>query len=476
MLLIYSILLVLITACLAIPGAEKCSWGPDYWCQSLTQSKECRSNQYCLERQWNLPTKNDDKYCEICKQVFDKIIDFTEKNEDQIKPMLHALCNFCTTPKDCNEMIDENWEDIMNLINEELNSQVLCSSLNMCQNVNEPVADYQLKLIAGLADYQPFLNPENQEVASKPSKASKVSDKNDHIVFTPAVKTEKICNDCVQFLVDLKQVAEQSDKLEKLVDTIKQICDEVEMRSLCRLLLNKKTIKIIIDEVNVVKVCQDCDICTQDDHPVEPPVGDTCSDCNTMVTEIKTMSIEDFDKFEGLVRHSCTLLPPLVKDMCLKMAHQFAAEAENSLNNLSTKDACSEITLCGSVPKKSENESFRVKYGWPVEGEESTSEVESTEESTEVSIKYKYCEYCETAVEYIQYAVDSDMSSDEIKMGLKSLCNSLAQDSLVKMCQNFVDEYYDILINDLDMILNDPDKVCSKLRFCPKKLNFFQKV
>merc|ERR1712178_451361 len=71
------------------------------------------------------------------------------------------------------------------------------------------------------------------------------------------------------------------------------------------------------------------------------------------------------------------------------------------------------------------------------------------------------------AVEYIQYAVDSDMTNEELKAGLKELCNKLPP-GLPATCRDFVDSHWDQIIEDIDMILNDSTKVCKKLHLCPR--------
>ena len=53
-----------------------------------------------------------------------------------------------------------------------------------------------------------------------------------------------------------------------------------------------------------------------------------------------------------------------------------------------------------------------------------------------------YCDYCQTAVQYIEYAIDSDMTSDQIKVGLKKLCEKLGEQTMVETCDGFVDKYY----------------------------------
>ena len=44
-------------------------------------------------------------------------------------------------------------------------------------------------------------------------------------------------------------------------------------------------------------------------------------------------------------------------------------------------------------------------------------------------------------MQYIEYAIDSDMTSDEIKVGLKKLCEKIGEQSMVQTCEQFVDKY-----------------------------------
>ena len=62
--------------------------------------------------------------------------------------------------------------------------------------------------------------------------------------------------------------------------------------------------------------------------------------------------------------------------------------------------------------------------------------------SQESTLSTNYCDYCQTAVQYIEYAIDSDMTSDQIKVGLKKLCEKLGEQSMVQTCDQFVDKYY----------------------------------
>lgn len=36
----------------AIPGQEKCVWGPPYWCSHVTHARECGATTHCLQTVW----------------------------------------------------------------------------------------------------------------------------------------------------------------------------------------------------------------------------------------------------------------------------------------------------------------------------------------------------------------------------------------------------------------------------------------
>jgi len=171
-----------------------------------------------------------------------------------------------------------------------------------------------------------------------------------------------------------------------------------------------------------------------------------CDDCHALITDIKTISENDAKHFEYIIRQSCDLIPHPVNDMCKQMASQFAKEAENSLQQINIDEACHDISYCGSeleLPAPKENNEL-------------------------LQLSNEYCDYCQTAVQYIEYAIDSDMTSDEIKVGLKKLCEKIGEQSMVQTCEQFVDKYYDTIVADIDNYLDDPKSFCQTLHLCPR--------
>ncbi|XP_014484290.1 PREDICTED: prosaposin-like [Dinoponera quadriceps] len=35
-----------------VVGADKCTWGPSYWCQNLQTAQECQAVKHCTEKHW----------------------------------------------------------------------------------------------------------------------------------------------------------------------------------------------------------------------------------------------------------------------------------------------------------------------------------------------------------------------------------------------------------------------------------------
>merc|ERR1712127_1052185 len=166
-----------------------------------------------------------------------------------------------------------------------------------------------------------------------------------------------------------------------------------------------------------------------------------CDDCHSLINDIKVISENDAQHFEFIIRQSCDLIPHPVNDMCKQMASQFAREATNSLEQVDVDEACRDIGYCGD---------------------------ESEFTLSLVGLSTDYCDYCQTAVQYIEYAIDSDMTSDQIKVGLKKLCEKLGEQTMVETCDGFVDKYYDTIVDDIDNYLDDPEQFCRHLHLCPR--------
>jgi saposin len=83
-------------------------------------------------------------------------------------------------------------------------------------------------------------------------------------------------------------------------------------------------------------------------------------------------------------------------------------------------------------------------------------------------LKNEACTFCEIVMQYIEKAIGKKNSREHIENVIHSMCNHLPK-SFAKDCNNFVDEYGDVLITILADEIS-PKEICSILGLCKVSL------
>lgn len=68
-------------------GSEKCTWGPSYWCSSLSNTRECNSIDHCSKRIWSQQTiesKENDNICQYCQQIIKELRSILTENRTEV--------------------------------------------------------------------------------------------------------------------------------------------------------------------------------------------------------------------------------------------------------------------------------------------------------------------------------------------------------------------------------------------------------
>ena len=67
-------------------GAQKCTWGPSYWCQGIRESSQCSATKHCIRKYWNSNPypEDDDDVCKICKEMVKEARDQLKSNQTQV--------------------------------------------------------------------------------------------------------------------------------------------------------------------------------------------------------------------------------------------------------------------------------------------------------------------------------------------------------------------------------------------------------
>jgi len=411
----------------------------EYKCSSIETAQACNSFADC-KLEWAKPVQKS-KMCLVCKEVTAEALIRFKKNEKKYEKLLLKTCKHCPQKEECEKMITDNWPLIEALIEENVTPDLICSALNMCHQKTETENPYQYKYSSN-----PILSAGDMLPVAKTILS-------DHITFSSSEKAERkasqTCDECVRFAVDLQQIPKSEYRLNKFTETVQQICDELPMKRICRVFINKKVLKLIIEHQEPVQVCKEVALCKLDENPTVPDVDglNSCTDCHTLVDEVRHISSSDIDHFTKMIKSACALLPHPVDELCVANADKFANEAQGTLARADVNEACQEIAMCDAPVLK--------KY--------------QTWGPSNSALTSKVCDYCEMAVEYLEYALDSDMTSDQMKAGLEALCDQIQPPSLAGQCVAFVEKNWDRIVEDIDMVLDHPDQVCQKLHMCKKQ-------
>ena len=77
--------------------------------------------------------------------------------------------------------------------------------------------------------------------------------------------------------------------------SVQQICDGLPMKRICRVFINKKVLKLIIESQEPVKVCKEVALCELDENPKVPDVDglNSCTDCHNLVDQVREESFDN---------------------------------------------------------------------------------------------------------------------------------------------------------------------------------------
>ncbi len=68
-------------------GSKRCTWGPSYWCSSLSNTRECSSIDHCSNKIWSqqrIEKKPNDNLCQYCEFTIEKLRVIIEDNKTDV--------------------------------------------------------------------------------------------------------------------------------------------------------------------------------------------------------------------------------------------------------------------------------------------------------------------------------------------------------------------------------------------------------
>ncbi|KAI5703682.1 hypothetical protein M8J75_014878 [Diaphorina citri] len=129
-------------------GANKCTWGPGYWCKNMSNVHECGAIGHCMTKEWNKLELPEDKSspCQMCINTLtdlEKVLS-TNLTVDLIEGFVEKICTQVFIPaKVCDKYLDPYIEEIHKAIVAHIKPQVTCHMIHFCNNEEGVGKTYQ---------------------------------------------------------------------------------------------------------------------------------------------------------------------------------------------------------------------------------------------------------------------------------------------------------------------------------------------
>lgn len=68
-------------------GQKRCTWGPAYWCSSLSNSRECQTIDHCSNNVWSkqsIEIHPEDNICQYCEFTIQKLRSIIEEEKVEV--------------------------------------------------------------------------------------------------------------------------------------------------------------------------------------------------------------------------------------------------------------------------------------------------------------------------------------------------------------------------------------------------------
>ena len=122
-------------------GADKCTWGPSFWCQNFSSAAGCQATRHCIQTVWEhqtYPTDHDD-VCTICKKMVKEARDQLNSNEteEEIKQVFEGSCKLIYIKpivKECIKIVDDFAPQLIDALSSQMDPNTVCSVAGLCNS------------------------------------------------------------------------------------------------------------------------------------------------------------------------------------------------------------------------------------------------------------------------------------------------------------------------------------------------------
>jgi len=374
-------------------------------------------------------TLEKDSNCEMCEFAMSEVFSILKDKDDQdmVKNVLESICYRLpdSIERNCEDFVEKYTAKILNFIVQGLTPDEICAALKLCSS-DEPVI----------------------------------------VTTSPApVKEDPSCVLCEYVITTLDSMLQDKTNEAEIKRSLESLCSLLpsSIEKQCDTFVETYTdliIDMLTKDVSPEMICSNLGLCKQASNIVEHQVemvklesNPYCALCKMMVTNLDSM-IEDKQnekQIEQALSVVCYQLSDPIHKQCEKMVAKYTEKIIDMIvNNYSPDMVCSELSLC-------------------VDNEIMSNSIDQfSDDDTEDKASIG-CEMCEFAMSIIDQRLTNPDTVDNLERVVQFMCSYLPG-SIADKCEEFVDQYGQMVI---DAIVHDelePDQVCGQLiPQCAKK-------
>nr|XP_018902483.1 PREDICTED: uncharacterized protein LOC109034023 isoform X2 [Bemisia tabaci] len=505
-------------------GADKCTWGPSFWCQNFSSAAGCQATRHCIQTVWEhqtYPTDHDD-VCTICKKMVKEARDQLNSNEteEEIKQVFEGSCKLIYIKpivKECIKIVDDFAPQLIDALSSQMDPNTVCSVAGLCNSARidkllEENKETEIKSPDLLHDLM-TQDSQRQKCTNCVYVMNKVRN---NLAETPEPSfIKKLLSKC-------RDMGSFSDSCSTLVVThapsfyhyLQDKLNEEDACFLGGLCVGVKPNPLI----SAVEVLPKAVLRTDGEEFIEGDIA--CDMCVALVQHFKdNVSLNTTaQEFKKVLLGICRNMRSFNKDCQNLVEAHFEQIYDYLRNGLVPKEVCDDVGIChGSVApalqisEAAKAEDINVHYinaqvkqplnpmiigdvllpanldlnlqdpdkksskpkihSVPLEKDiiAGSLPVELYSPHAFTPKNQPLCTFCDYFLHFIQVEITDPSNEKHIKDLVKGSCKRMPN-GLVDECQQFIDQFGDAVIAMLVHQI-DPSQICPSLHVCPSEIN-----
>lgn len=496
-----------------IQDPKTCSGGSAVLCRDVKTAVDCGAVKHCQQMVWSKPTAKS-LPCDICKTVVTEAGNLLKDNttQEEILRYLEKTCEWIhdsSLSASCKEAVDSYLPVILDMIKGEMsNPGEVCSALNLCQSLQEYLAEQNQKQLESnkipevdmARVVPPFMS--NIPLLLYPQDGPRSSQ-------SQPKANEDVCQDCIKLVSDVQTaVKTNSSFVQGFVDHVKEDCDRLGpgMSDICKnyvdqysevcvqMMMHMQPKEICVlggfcNEVkrvpmktlvpateaikNILPALEMMDPYEQDLVQAHNVI--LCQTCQFVMNKFSELIVNNATEellVKGLSK-ACALLPDPARTKCQEVVGTFGPSLLDILiHEVNPSSLCGVIRLCAARPElveALEQPVPAIVSALPKEPALPKQPAQPKQSALPARVSPQknggFCEVCKKLILYAERNLEKNSTKEEILAALQKGCSFLP-DPYQKECDDFVAQYEPMLLEILVQVM-DPTFVCSKIGVCP---------